>query len=370
MTGDVQPQCPVCGSLYPPSSTYCSLDGSRLSGPKVQSDPMVGRDIDGRYIIRGMLGTGGMATVYSGMQVAIDREVAIKVFHSTITDVRAVASRLMEAGRIACQLTGPNIVTTLDFGQSDDGTVYLVMERVRGRTLAAELLIRPLSARRVVPIAMQICDALVVAHDRGVVHGCVRPSNVMLVDDRVSGQSIRRDVVKVLDFGMVSPPSDPNARVHARYLAPEVQPHHAGDARADLYALGCTLFELLTGATPQPEAKLPPNVPQPLAELIGQLLAKAPSDRPASAPDVRRILEPLHVEGGAVTPPVPAPVIPPRTNQPTPPGFLPMPPKPESMTSIPARPEPSSSRQSVFVIAGVAIATTALGLLGYYLATG
>ena len=363
MTGDVSPQCPTCGTLYPPGSTYCALDGSRLPGPKVQSDSMVGRDIDGRYIVRGILGTGGIATVYTGMQIAIDREVAIKIIHSTFTDVRAVASRLMEAGRIACQLSGPNIVTMLDFGQSDDGTVYLVMERVRGRTLAAELLIRPLSVRRVVPIAMQICDALAVAHGRGVVHGCLRPSNVMLVDEPG-----RRDVVKVLDFGMVSPPSDPNARIHARYQAPEFQPQHAGDARADLYALGCTLFELLTGAPPQPEAKLPPNVPLALANLIGHLLAKAPSDRPGSALEVRGILEPLQIEGAALTPPVPAPVIPP-ASQPTPPGFLPMPPKPESMTSLPVSPEPSSLARRIVVIASVAIATTGLGLLGYYLAT-
>ncbi|HEY5938109.1 MAG TPA: serine/threonine-protein kinase [Kofleriaceae bacterium] len=362
MTGDVRPQCPTCGTLYPPGSTYCSLDGSRLSGAKVQSDSMVGRDIDGRYIVRGMLGTGGIASVYTGLQIAIDREVAIKVIHSTFTDVRTVASRLMEAGRIACQLSGPNIVTMLDFGQSDDGTVYLVMERVRGRTLAAELAVRPLSARRVIATAMQICDALAVAHGRGVVHGCLRPSNVMLVDEPA-----RRDQVKVLDFGMVSPPSDPNAHIHAHYQAPEVQPHHAGDARADLYSLGAMMFELLTGTPPQPEAKLPPNVPLALSELIGQLLAKAPSDRPGSAPAVRRALEPLHIEGGGITPPVPAPVIPPAA--PGPPGFLPMPPKPESMTSLPVTPEPSSLARRILVISSVAIATTGLGLLGYYLAT-
>jgi serine/threonine protein kinase len=357
-------QCPTCGALYAPNATYCPVDGTRLTGPPIQLDPRVGRDIDGRYLIRGMLGSGGMATVYSGVQLMIEREVAIKVIDPTVTDAPTMASRLVEAGRIACQLSGPSVVTVFDFGQTDDGLVYLVMELVHGRTLAAELTLRTVPARRVVAIAIQICDALAVAHGRGVAHGCLRPSNVMLVDD-----SVRRDGVKVLDFGMVAPPGDPNAHVHARYLAPELEGRVA-DPRADLYALGCIMYEMLTGTPPGSEPskhrsgevpKLPPNVPLPLAEVIGQLMAKKPSDRPGSAPAVRRLLEPLQVDAPSPTSPPPS--------EPTAVTSSPFP-----VTTWPPiapieQPSSPSGGKRALVIALVAAVTTGLGLLGYHLAT-
>jgi serine/threonine-protein kinase len=379
-----RPQCPTCGSLYAPTATYCPLDGSRLTGPPVQLDQLVGRDLDGRYIIRRMLGAGGMATVYAGVQLMIERDVAIKVIHPAVTDAPAVAGRLIEAGRIACQLSGPAVVNVFDFGQSDDGLVYLVMELVRGRTLAAELLQRTVPARRVVAIAIQICDALAVAHGRGVAHGCLWPSNVMLVDD-----SVRRDGVKVLDFGMVPPAGDPNSGLHARYHAPELEARVA-EPRADLYALGCIMHEMLTGAPAFSDAskhktgehpKLPPNVPLPLAELIGQLLATKPSDRPESASAVRRLLEPMQLDTPAspTSPPPmgdrvvgrhePTAVTSSPFQAPAWPTPIPMPQRP-TLQPMPAPPPPSpSGGKRVLVIAAVAIVTTGLGLLGYYLAT-
>ena len=373
MTPEQRPQCPTCGTLYAPNATYCPVDGSRLTGPPVQLDQLVGRDIDGRFIIRRMLGAGGMATVYAGVQLMIERDVAIKVFHPAVTDAPAVAGRLIEAGRIACQLSGPAVVNALDFGQSDDGLVYLVMELVRGRTLAAELLQRPVPARRVVGIAMQICDALAVAHGRGVAHGCLWPSNVMLVDD-----SGRRDGVKVLDFGMVPPGGDPNSGIHARYLAPELEGRVA-EARADLYALGCVMYEMLTGTPAFSDAskhktgeipKLPPNVPAPLFELIGQLLARKPSDRPESAPAVRRLLEEMQLDLPA-SPTSPPPIATSSSFQ-APAWPTPTPPARPTLQPMPAPPSPSTSSggMRVLVITTVAIVTTGLGLLAYYLATG
>lgn len=301
-------RCPTCGQLYPARAGYCSNDGSRLvelHAAPVAPEQLIGRTLDGRYRVDELVGAGGMATVYRGYQLSIDRGVILKVIHPSIARDPEVAARLLAVGRLSCQISSPSIANTFDFGQTEDGLVYFVMELVRGKTLADELAHRPLVARRAIGIAMQIVDALEAAEKHGLAHGCLAPKNVIVVDD-----SSRRDVVKVVDFGLAPPGAAAEDPRLARYRSPEQFAGQAVDQRADLYALGCILYECLAGTPPfsdtsidilrnrvlsaQPP-KLPPNVPGPLAAVVEKLLAKSPSHRYRFAADVKRALAPLHV---------------------------------------------------------------------------
>src|SRR5205085_2691721 len=181
-----------------------------------------------------------IGAVYRGYQASLSREVAIKVIHPTFTGDRAATTRFSDAARLACQLVAPSIANTYDFGHTEDGVLYTVSELVRGRSLANEAKQRTLPARRVVAIAMQVCEALEAAHRLSCVHADLKPSNIM-VDD-----SSGRDVVNVLDFGLSRALVPESAHLDPRrgapsYLAPEQLEPTRGpvDVRTDLYALGC-----------------------------------------------------------------------------------------------------------------------------------
>lgn len=382
-------RCPTCGQLYPPRATYCPVDGSRLvhAGVAPSVDSLVGRTLDGRYRLDALVGVGGMAAVYRGWQLSIDREVVVKVIHPQVVAAPEVEARLLSAARLACQITAAPIANTYDCSRTDDGIVYLVSEHVRGRSLAQDIAGRPLVARRAVTIAMQVLDALDLAHKAGLVHGHLSPSNVLLVDD-----SSRRDGVKVVDFGLAPPPGGSSELVHARYWAPEqiaqIEQRGAG-MHADMYALGCILFEALSGSAPftgatvdiikhrhltAEPAKLPPNVPLPLVGVVEKLLQKRPEARYRSYADVKRALEPMHAAAGTPLAGLPLPAgerlvgkaeITAMTQQSSigsvPPAIVQQAPPPE-----PER----GSRSRVLVIAIVAIVVSGLGIAGYLLTTG
>ena len=196
-----------------------------------------------------------------------------------------------------------------DYGETDEGCFYLVMELLRGNTLDAILLdAGTFSVRRTCEVGLQIADALVAAHAQGVVHRDLKPANIILL-------AALGDWVKVFDFGLAkalrNDPASELTNVGAvlgtpLYMAPEAIRWNATDPRSDLYALGCILHELLTGSPPfegassnlvlvrqlnDPPPDLPETVPAPLRELVHRLLAKNPEDRPASALEVRAHLE-------------------------------------------------------------------------------
>ncbi|MGH9888910.1 MAG: serine/threonine-protein kinase, partial [bacterium] len=190
--------CPECGQSFPPDHLRCPNDATRLVKLGGPADPLIGRVFEQRYEVRSRLGEGGMGAVYRGWQLSVDREVAIKVIDPRLSGDRGVVKRFLREARLSSRLSQPSIVNVYDFGQTEDGILYIVMELLRGHTLGAELTAhRALGVVRAAHITVQLCDALDAAHKQGIVHRDLKPGNVMILDDPPG-----RDLVKVLDFGL------------------------------------------------------------------------------------------------------------------------------------------------------------------------
>ena len=288
--------CSACTRSYPLAYQHCPVDGLPLIQFRAPADPLIGRVLDERFEVLERIGGGGMGTVYRARQRSVGRDVAIKVVHPRRLQDRTAAKRFLREARLASRLSLPSIVAVYDFGQTRDGLLYLVMELARGPTLAELLRAGPLAASRAAGIAAQICDALDGAHAEGIIHRDLKPSNVVVMTEP------DRDRVKVLDFGIAkSLTSDSTTMTQSDviigtplYMAPEVAYGHEADARSDLYALGCLLYQMLAGQPPfrgesarivmnrhigETPAPLPTHVPAPLAAIAFDLLAKDPSAR-------------------------------------------------------------------------------------------
>ncbi|HEU0031470.1 MAG TPA: protein kinase [Kofleriaceae bacterium] len=298
--------CPSCETTFTDGET-CPTDHTRLVRLAAPADPMVGRELDGRFTIVEKLGQGGMGAVYRANQHSVGRQVAIKVVHANLVSDPEVIKRFLREAKLASQLSHPNSVAVLDFGQTEDGLFYLVMELLEGRTLDRVFLedgVFP--ARRLVRIGVQICDALEAAHAVPIVHRDLKPANIMLL-------SSTRDAVKVLDFGLAKSLEGDSSQMTLSgamcgtpaFIAPERACGQPCDARSDLYSLGCILFLLGSGKLPfdaptthellmrQVVEPAPPmsGVPLALSEVIDRLLAKDPAQRYQSAAETRAALE-------------------------------------------------------------------------------
>ncbi|MCW3494762.1 Stk1 family PASTA domain-containing Ser/Thr kinase [Microbacterium sp. SSM24] len=269
-----------------------------------QTDPLIGRLVDGRYRVRARIARGGMATVYVATDLRLERRIALKVMHGHLSDDTVFQSRFIQEARAAARLADPHVVNVFDQGQDGD-MAYLVMEYLPGITLR-ELLRE--QRRLTVPQAVSILDAilsgLAAAHRAGIVHRDVKPENVLLAED---GR------IKIGDFGLARA-TTANTATGAQllgtiaYLAPELVTRGTADARSDIYALGIMLYEMLTGeqpykgeqpmqiafqhatdSVPRPSVKNP-GVPEPLDELVLWATEKNPDDRPV---DAREMLERL-----------------------------------------------------------------------------
>jgi serine/threonine-protein kinase len=255
--------CRVCQRTYAGGETFCPGDGSRLfihtAGAELAPDALVGATLDNRYRVLRLLGEGGMGRVYEGEHLLIERRVAIKVLREDFTRRPDVVERFRREAKSASRIGHPNIVDVLDFGEAPNGASYFVMELLQGEDLA-DVLSRygQLPPERAVLIAFQCCHALAAAHDKGVVHRDMKPENVFLVEREGAP-----DFVKLVDFG-VAKMSELDALKEGsgkltrtgvifgtpEYMSPEQAAGHAPDHRADIYALGITLYELLTGRVP------------------------------------------------------------------------------------------------------------------------
>jgi serine/threonine protein kinase/beta-lactam-binding protein with PASTA domain len=206
------------------------------------ADPLVGRLLDGRYRVGARIARGGMATVYEATDNRLDRVVAIKVMNAGLAADGAFAERFVREARSAARLSHPNAVSVFDQGD-DDGLLFLAMEYVPGHTLRDQLRERgPMSASAALAMLDPILSALAAAHDAGFLHRDVKPENVLITDD---GR------VKVADFGLAralttSTSGGPLIGT-VSYLSPEQVLHGAADARSDVYSVGVTLYEMLTG---------------------------------------------------------------------------------------------------------------------------
>jgi serine/threonine-protein kinase len=311
--------CAACGGSYPFDVDVCPKDGARLAKLKAQPDALLGRVFDGRFEVRTALGQGGMGTVYRGWQLTVDREIAIKVIHPKLASDRVAVKRFLREARLSSRLNQPNIVNVYDFGQTEDGVLYIAMELLRGHTLARELeAMRPLPLRRVLTIGLQLCDALDAAHGQDIIHRDLKPGNIIILDDPPG-----RDLIKVLDFGLAkSLVADTSSVVtHTSavlgtplYMPPEQIEGRPSDQRADLYSLGCILYQMLSGRPPflgdtvnvvlsahisDPAPPLPATVPAALAQMVERLMHKDPARRMRSAREAREAMQAI-LEGGTL----------------------------------------------------------------------
>ena len=286
--------CPSCGSVYSRSQEFCGLDGTRLV--EVETDPLIGRSIE-RYVIDRTLGSGGMARVYRARHKVLERKVAIKVLYGELSADHRLARRFEREAHSLSRIRHPNIVEVLDFGRTDTGLLYMIMELLEGRTLGLTLKRGPIELRESVRIASDIARGLQAVHALGYVHRDLKPQNVVL--DRRS----LPPAIKILDFGLVGliegdPQDTPLTRQGAFfgtpiYMSPEQAAGEVAGPAADMYALGIILYELLTGKPPfsgevrqlahqhiYVTPKPPSEVETPLADLVLRLLQKDPNERP------------------------------------------------------------------------------------------
>jgi len=277
------------------------------------TDPLLGRELDGRYRVRSRIARGGMATVYLGMDTRLDREIALKVMHAHLADDPQFTDRFIREARSTARLSHPNVVQVYDQGQDGD-VLYLTMEYLRGRTLRDVLAERGvLTAREAFSVIEPVLDALAAAHRLGIVHRDVKPENVVLTDE---GR------VKVADFGLARA-----ATAHTStgdvvmgtvaYLAPELVVRGVSDTRSDVYAAGIMLFEMLTGRQPfggdapiqvayqhvndqvPAPSSIAPQVPAALDDVVTAATARDPDQRPADAGELLTAVRAAHATLGA-----------------------------------------------------------------------
>jgi tRNA A-37 threonylcarbamoyl transferase component Bud32 len=282
-------------------------------------DDLVGRTLNGRYEVGPKIGEGGFGAVFEGRQVATGREVALKVLHPHNVADRTVVARFRREAEASSRLRSAHTVTIYDFDQTSDGTLYLAMELVRGRSLQdLQRQEGPLPPARTLRLLHQIAEALAEAHDQGLVHRDMKPENVMI--ETREGE----DFVKVLDFGITKIISgDPARKGPAltvfgqtvgtlEFMSPEQLRGATLDGRSDLYGVGMMAYEMLTGdlpfvgakgsteiinfhmqVVPPPPSRMRPDlhIPSVVDDLVEKLVAKRPEDRHASAHELRRQAE-------------------------------------------------------------------------------
>jgi predicted ATPase len=269
---------------------------------------MIGQILQNRYVIEDEIGRGGMGVIYKAQDSLLKREVAIKVISDSSGLGSTGKARLLAEAQATARLNHPNIVSVYDAGEVGDLT-YLVMELVEGQSLRQ---VQGLPLPQVLDIAIQVCGALEQAHAAGIIHRDLKPENILLTPSKIA---------KLMDFGLARRIDTPQLTEEGTiigsfaYIAPEIISGGMASPQSDLYAFGLILYEMTTGrpaysgqdlltilsqhlhATVEPPSTHNPNISTSLEALILRLLEKQPTDRPASAADVRASLEVLRTGG-------------------------------------------------------------------------
>jgi serine/threonine protein kinase len=289
-----------------------------LPGPLLDPARLEGEVLDDKYRIDELIGKGGMAYVYRGHHLKLDRAVAVKVLSNAAMERPLVTRRFEREARAVSRLSHPNVLHVTDFGTAQGGIPYLVMELIEGDELS-KYTGKAVSPAEVVGAAVQILRGLQHAHERGVVHRDLKPSNVFVANDHAG-----RPVMKIVDFGISKlADADPTASTATRtgmvfgtpkYMSPE-QATGADDVdgRADLYSLGVVMYEMLAGHPPftaqdavallrkhvtETPPPLPDRVPSALRSIVSRLLAKDRNERFQDAGDVLRAIQPRGPDSG------------------------------------------------------------------------
>ncbi|HET8968267.1 MAG TPA: protein kinase [Gaiellaceae bacterium] len=265
----------------------------------ISDDPRVGTQLVD-YRIENLLGRGGMGVVYLAEDVRLKRKVALKLLASPLVDDEGFRERFVRESELAASLDHPNIVPVYEAGE-DDGAVFIAMRYVDGVDLRRRLRDNEPTPEEAVELLAQIADALDAAHERGLVHGDVKPSNILIASG--AGRA-GADHAYLVDFGLTmrltdTPGHSPDGQLQATvdYVAPEQIRGDGVDGRADVYSLGCVLFECLTGRRPflgdtdlvvlfghldesPPSASAcRTGLPPAIDEVVSKALAKSPNDR-------------------------------------------------------------------------------------------
>jgi serine/threonine-protein kinase len=314
--------CPLCDSAYPNHQTNCSTDGALLIESR-ELEP--GTLIRGKYRIVRLLGRGGMGTVYLADHILLGRQRALKFISSELSQDPRFLKRFRHEAQAASELRQANVVEVVDLDQAEDGSPYIAMEFVDGTDLRHALAAGAFPVERALAIARGIAQGLSAAHAKGIIHRDVKPENILLA--RGNGGA---ETPKLLDFGIAAMKESATAVSRTRglmltpeYASPEQWKGMASeelDCRADLYALGGVLYEMLTGQTafhahntegwmyqhlqeePQPPSRLRPELKSfpGLDELVLRLLAK---DRELRFSSAAAVIEALSLKPPVVRPP-------------------------------------------------------------------
>jgi hypothetical protein len=325
--------CPACQTSFAGSVTRCAHDGRRLltvaAFERSMDDALIGTVLAERYDILDRLGVGGMGAVYRAEQRALGRDVAVKVLRRELGRDPDTVARFHREAQALSNLRHPNTVAVLDFGQTADGLLFLVMELLEGEMLSTRLRRDgALPVAEALRIATGMLRSLGEAHRAGIIHRDLKPDNIFLA--RVDAHPEGEHLVKVVDFGVAKirpggadAPIDPLSTQEGtvfgtpRYMSPEQAQGRPLDGRSDLYAVGVMLFQMLTGVVPFAEDDAvvvmahhimtpPPRVldinpsagiPPELDALVSAALKKRPTDRPETAEEFLRAIEALPVDG-------------------------------------------------------------------------
>jgi serine/threonine-protein kinase len=257
-------------------------------------DPYIGSVLKDRFRIERKLGEGGFGAVYGGSQTGTNRAVAIKLLHPEMTRDQNVVARFRREGQVLCNLRDAHTITTYDFDRTEDGTLFIAMELLEGRSLHDVFHTEaPIEWRRMVKIVAECCSSLAEAHIQGIIHRDLKPENIHL-ENRPGNP----EFVKILDFGIAKvvhgegfgKTDQPQLTATGQtlgtleYMSPEQLMGKPLDGRSDIYGLGVVAYELLTGQLPFPEATGP-------AALIAAQLKSVP--RPPSQVSRRPIPPPV-----------------------------------------------------------------------------
>ncbi len=295
----------------------CQMDGAHLKTAMTEQNSWIGKMINDRYRTIGAIAEGGMGKVYLAEQISTGRKLAVKILHPEFTTDQKFVKSFHQEMLLAASLNHPRVTKVFDFGQAEDGSLFIAMEHVEGKSLKEVIEAGPFSVEKAIHLSIQIAEGLQAAHSAGLVHGDIRPENILVVGEEAAG-------AKLKGFGIARLKEAGTAATLARsgmiigippYIAPEQIQGEETSQRTDIYAFGVVLYEMMSGdvpfKAPTPAAVLMKHLqqmPTPLRKLRKEIpswvelvamktLEKKPEKRPR---DMQEIIEGLKKAQGVV----------------------------------------------------------------------